>query len=136
MQSSRNEVLRYLGVDSDPVNWGWLSDKERFSFEAWNSDARLTAPMVRGDKLGNPSDSGDQLVGASWAFALGKAGDTLRGVDPSKVIVLGGSRMTTESQYAWAKLAKSVLGTDNVDAQLGERVVVDRRIGLAHPDRG
>jgi NADH-quinone oxidoreductase subunit G len=130
VQSSRNEVLRYLGVDSDPVNWGWLSDKERFSFEAWNSDARLTAPMVRGDKLGNPSDSGDQLVGASWAFALGKAGDALRGVDPSKVIVLGGSRMTTESQYAWAKLAKSVLGTDNVDAQLGDGPAAEVLLGL------
>ncbi len=120
VQSSRNEVLRYLGVDSDPVNWGWLSDKERFSFEAWNADARLTGPLVRGDKLGNPTDSGDQLVGASWALALRKAGDALRGVDPEKVIVLGGSRMTTESQYAWAKLAKAVIGTDNVDAQLGD----------------
>ena len=27
VQSSRNELLRYQGVDSDPVNWGWLCDK-------------------------------------------------------------------------------------------------------------
>ncbi|NIR39792.1 MAG: 2Fe-2S iron-sulfur cluster binding domain-containing protein, partial [Actinobacteria bacterium] len=32
VQSSRNRVLRLLGIDADPVNWGWLSDKERFSF--------------------------------------------------------------------------------------------------------
>ena len=120
VQSSRNEVLRYLGVDSDAVNWGWLSDKERFNFEAWNSEARLTGPLLRGDSLGNATDSGDQLVGASWAAALAKAGEALRGVDPEKVIVLGGARMTTESQYAWAKLAKAVIGTDNVDAQLGD----------------
>ena len=37
VQSSRNVVLRYLGVDNDAVNGGWLSDKERFSFEALNS---------------------------------------------------------------------------------------------------
>ncbi len=29
-------ALRYHGVDSDPVNWGWLCDKGRFGFEAVN----------------------------------------------------------------------------------------------------
>ena len=29
--------------------------------------------------------------------------------------VLGGARLTNEDAYAWAKLAKGVLGTDNVD---------------------
>ena len=38
VQSSRNELLRYQGVDSDPVNWGWLCDKGRFAFEAVNSE--------------------------------------------------------------------------------------------------
>ena len=30
--------LRYQGVDTDPVNWGWLCDRGRFDFEAVNSD--------------------------------------------------------------------------------------------------
>ena len=34
VQSSRNEILRYQGIDIDPVNWGWLCDKGRFGFEA------------------------------------------------------------------------------------------------------
>jgi NADH-quinone oxidoreductase subunit G len=46
IQSSRNEVLRYLGVDSDAVNWGWLTDRDRFSFEATMSEQRLTAPLM------------------------------------------------------------------------------------------
>ncbi|RZV47943.1 MAG: NADH dehydrogenase (quinone) subunit G [Acidimicrobiales bacterium] len=120
VQSSRNQVLRYLGVDSDPVNWGWLSDKERFSFEAWNSDARLTQPLLRGDSLGNPTDEGDQLVAGSWALALTKVAEALDGVEPERIAVFGGARMTNEGQYAWAKLIKSVLRTDNVDAQLGD----------------
>ena len=41
VQSSRDELLRYHGVDSDPVNWGWLCDQGRFDFEAVNSDDRL-----------------------------------------------------------------------------------------------
>ena len=43
IQSSRDEVLRYQGVDSDPVNWGWLCDRGRFNFEANKSDQRLGA---------------------------------------------------------------------------------------------
>ena len=130
VQSSRNEVLRYLGVDSDAVNWGWLSDKERFSFEAWNSDARVTSPLVRGDDLGNPSNSGAKLVASSWSMALRTAADALEGKDPSRVAFFGGSRMSNESQYAWAKFAKSVVGTDNVDAQVGDGIDPALVLGL------
>ena len=44
VQSSRNEILRYQGVDVDPVNWGWLCDKGRFGFESVNSADRLGCP--------------------------------------------------------------------------------------------
>src|SRR5690606_12531264 len=111
VQSSRNEVVRYLGVDVDPVNWGWLCDKGRFDFQAQNHEARLRAPLVR---------SGDDLVEASWGAALQQAVAALRDADPDRVAVLGGARLTNESAYAWAKLAKGVLGTDHVDAQLDD----------------
>ncbi|HAY66137.1 MAG TPA: NADH-quinone oxidoreductase subunit G, partial [Acidimicrobiaceae bacterium] len=32
VQSSRNELVRYLGVDIESVNHGWLCDKGRFNF--------------------------------------------------------------------------------------------------------
>ena len=62
IQSSRDELVRYQGVDSDPVNWGWLCDRGRFDFEAVNTDERLGAPLVRGE-------SG--LAETSWNGALG-----------------------------------------------------------------
>ena len=34
------------------------------------------------------------------------------------VALIGGARLTNEAAYAWAKLAKAVIGTDSVDAQL------------------
>ena len=34
--------------------------------------------------------------------------------------MLGGARGTNEDAYAWARLAKGVIGTDNVDAQIGD----------------
>ena len=120
VQSSRNVVLRYLGVDNDAVNWGWLSDKERFSFEALNSEARLTEPLMRGDDLGKLQRDGSQLVRATWAQALRAAAEAITVAGPDKVGVLGGARLSNESAYAWAKLMKGVVGTDNIDCQLGD----------------
>ncbi len=121
VQSSRNQVLRYMGVDSDPVNWGWLSDKERFSFEAFNNEDRVTEPLAR---------SGDELLPTSWGTALSAVGELLKTTDPSRIGFIGGSRLTNESQYAFVKLAKGVLGTDNVDAQLGDGLPAEVILGL------
>ncbi len=116
IDTSRNQVLRYRGVDSDPVNWSWLCDKGRFGFEAVNSEDRLTEPLVRGESK--------ELAPARWSAALDAAARALRSAldrsGPGGVAVLGGARLTNESAYAWAKLAKGVIGTDHVDAQLGD----------------
>ncbi len=121
LEASRNHVLRSQGVDIDPVNWGWLCDKGRFGFEAIEHDDRLVEPLVK---------KGDELIGASWAEALRVAGDALQKADPSAIGVLGGARLTNEAAYAWAKLAKGVLGTDNVDAQLGDGLPADVVVSL------
>ena len=39
--------------------------------------------------------------------------------------MLGGARLTNEAAYAWAKLAKAVIGTDHTDAQLGDGLPAD-----------
>ena len=116
VDASRNEVLRLVGVDSDPVNWSWLCDKGRFGFESIGSDARLSAPLVK--------DATGALAETRWADALTAAARAIKtGLDrsgPTGTAVIGGARLTNESQYAWAKLAKGVIGTDSVDAQLGD----------------
>jgi NADH-quinone oxidoreductase subunit G len=122
IDTSRDRVMRYAGVDVDPVNWGWLCDKGRFSFESVDADGRITEPMVR---------DGDVLRPARWAEALGQATEALRNASgPSSIAVIGGSRLTNEDAYAWAKLAKGVLGTDNVDAQLGDGLPAEVVLGL------
>ncbi len=121
VQSSRNEVLRLLGVDVDPVNWGWLCDKGRFGFEAVVSDERLREPLVR---------RGEQLTPARWGDALRGVADALRDAEPQRIGVLGGARLTNEDAYAWAKLAKGVLGTDNVDCQLADGLPAEAVLGL------
>jgi NADH-quinone oxidoreductase subunit G len=125
LQSTSNRVVRFLGVDSEPVNQGWLCDKGRYGYEWLHSDARVRAPMVR---------KGGELVEVSWPEALDAAAAGLRSAldasGPSSVAVLGGARGTNEDAYVWARLAKSVLGTDNVDAQLGDGLPAEVVLGL------
>ncbi|MBC8196158.1 MAG: molybdopterin-dependent oxidoreductase [Actinobacteria bacterium] len=130
VQSSRGRVLRFMGLDSDAVNWGWLSDRERFVFEAYDHPDRLTGPLLSGGAAGGQDPKGSTQVSATWADALGATAEALSGTDPDRIAVLGGSRLTNESQYAWAKLAKGILGTDNVDAQLGDGLPVEVLLGL------
>ncbi len=88
VQSSRNEILRYQGVDVDPVNWGWLCDKGRFGFGSVNSAERLGRPLVR--------QSGS-LTEVPWGVALSTAAEAIKAASPDKVAVLGGARLTNES---------------------------------------
>jgi NADH-quinone oxidoreductase subunit G len=125
LQSSSNRLIRHLGVDSEPVNHGWLCDKGRFGYEMIDNANRLGTPLVR---------KGGQLVEASWNEALGAAADGLRRVrdasGPQSIAVLGGARLANEDAYAWAKLAKGVLGTDNVDCQMGDGLPAEVVLGL------
>jgi NADH-quinone oxidoreductase subunit G len=125
LQSSTDRLVRKLGVDVDSVNQGWLCDKGRFDFEAVNSEDRLGSPLVR---------SGDELEPATWGAALQRAVDALAGAKErhgaGAVAVLGGARLTNEDAYAWSKFARTVLGTDNVDAQLGDGLPAEVVLGL------
>jgi NADH-quinone oxidoreductase subunit G len=129
VESSRDQLLRYQGIDDDAVNWGWMCDRGRFNFEAVASEDRLGAPLVR-----KPGDGGGELVEVSWAEAIDAAAAAIRdAIDsggPGAVAVLGGARGTNEDAYAWAKLAKGVIGTDHVDAQLGDGLPADAVFAL------
>jgi len=124
LQSSSNRLVRLLGVDSEPVNHGWLCDKGRYGFEYVHAPERVRAPMVRRD---------GELVETSWPEALDAAADGLsRAIDehgPSAVAVLGGARGSNEDAYAWARFAKGVLRTDNVDCQLDDGLPAEVVLG-------
>jgi len=126
-QSSSNRLIRYLGIDSDPVNQGWLCDKGRFSYEAIDHEERLGGPLMRTGGEG-------QLAECGWGEALDRVTRELRNVvdlhGPASVAVLGGARLTNEDAYAWAKLAKGVLGTDSVDCQMGDGLPAELVLGL------
>jgi NADH-quinone oxidoreductase subunit G len=108
VQSSRDQLLRFQGVDVESVNWGWLCDRGRFNFEAIESDHRLTAPLVRGDA---------GLVQTSWSSAMSIARQLIE--SSASIGLLGGARSTNEGAFAWAQLADAI-GIEHRDAQMGD----------------
>jgi NADH-quinone oxidoreductase subunit G len=110
VHSSRDELLRYQGVDIESVNWGWMCDRGRFNFEAIESDQRIANPLVRGEA---------GLAETSWNSAMSIAAQLLGDADAASIGLIGGARGTNEDAFAWAALADA-LGIERRDAQLGD----------------
>lgn len=113
--TSGNRLLRVLGVDSDPVNQGWLCDKGRYGLEFTAAPERLSTPLV--------SEGGVQRE-TSWPEALQTAAQLIqRAVElhgPDAVAVLGGSEMTNEDLFAWKRFVGDHLGSSLIDTTLGD----------------
>ncbi len=111
VESSQNEIVRISGVDNDPTNQGWLSDKDRFIYEHVHSSERLTTPLVR-DR--------DGFREASWGEAIGLVAERLGATPGAAVAGIGGARATNEDAYAFSKFMRSIVVTPHVDAQLDD----------------
>jgi NADH-quinone oxidoreductase subunit G len=102
----RGKVMRRLAANDPEVNEEWLCDKGRFGFRYAQRPERLTHPLVR--------DAGGELVPAGWPEALAAAAAGLTAAH-GRAAVLAGGRLTVEDAYAYAKFARVVLGTNDVD---------------------
>ena len=123
VQSSGNRLTRILGVDSDPVNHGWLCDKGRFTLDSIDGNEHATDILSAATRIDSPLVRRDGvLTPVSWGEALAQAAALLRaGADvPGGVGAIGGASLTNESAFAWERLLRGVLGTDNIDAQYGD----------------
>ncbi len=104
----RGKVMRRLAGDDPEVNEEWNCDKGRWGFQYATAFDRITTPMVK-DRTG-------VLREASWPEALARAAEGLRAAkDALGVGVLTGGRLTAEDAYAYAKFARVVLGTNDID---------------------
>jgi len=105
----RGKVLRRLAGDDPAVNEEWNCDKGRWGFQYATAFDRITTPMVKDETTG-------VLREASWPEALSRAAEGLRAAkDAQGVGVLTGGRLTAEDAYAYAKFARVVLGTNDID---------------------
>ena len=111
VQSSQNEIVRINGVDNEPTNLGWLSDKDRFCFEYINSVHRLRTPFIK---------EGGEFREASWGEALDLVAERFGEMIGTEVAGIGGARSTNEEAFAFGKFLRTVVVTPHIDSQLDD----------------
>ncbi|OYY92627.1 MAG: NADH-quinone oxidoreductase subunit G [Hydrogenophilales bacterium 28-61-23] len=111
-----NKVFRVVPRENEAVNECWIADRDRYSYEALNSDARLIQPMLR--EGGKP---GGKWVDASWQAALEHVAQRLAAIRESQgASAIGGlasPHQTLEELYLFTKLLRG-LGSENIDHRL------------------
>jgi formate dehydrogenase major subunit len=93
-----------------PANGISTCVKGKFGWDYVNSPERLTTPLIR---------EGDRFRDASWGEALALVARRLREIrdqhGPDSIGLIASSKCTNEEAYLMQKLARAVIGTNNVD---------------------
>ena len=108
----RGEAMRVVPRENEAVNECWLADRDRFSYEALNTDARLTRPMIR--RNGRWEETDWQTAMEFTAAGLRKA---VSAHGAGQVGALAAPTATLEEFYLLGKLMRA-LGSSNVDHRL------------------
>ncbi|MDO8278288.1 MAG: NADH-quinone oxidoreductase subunit NuoG, partial [Burkholderiaceae bacterium] len=112
VQVKNNTVMRVVPLENEAVNECWIADRDRFSYEALNSDERLTRPMLK---------QGGQWNEVDWQTALEYVANGLKQVKSehgaASIGVLASAHSSVEELYLAGALARG-LGSDNIDHRL------------------
>ncbi|MFO1283444.1 MAG: NADH-quinone oxidoreductase subunit NuoG [Burkholderiales bacterium] len=106
VQVKGDRVLRVLPLDNEAVNECWISDKDRFSYEALGSDERLRSPRVK---------QGGEWRDVDWATALDVVAQGLKSISEKhgsgSLGVLASPHSTLEELGLAARLARGLGGS-------------------------
>ncbi len=109
VQVKHDNVMRVLPRENEAVNECWISDKERFSYQALHSDERLTRPMVK---------QGGEWKEVDWNVALDYVAHGLKDVarehGGDALAALAAQSSTVEELFLLGKVMKG-LGSGNID---------------------
>ncbi len=112
VQVKHDKVLRVLPLENEDVNECWLSDKDRYSYEALNSDSRLKKPMLK--QCGEWRE-------VDWQTALEFIGTDIKRVvrehGAAALGALASPHATLEELYLLQKFVRGA-GSDSVDCRL------------------
>ncbi|HEB87817.1 MAG TPA: NADH-quinone oxidoreductase subunit G [Gammaproteobacteria bacterium] len=126
----RNKVMRVLPRENNGINECWLSDRDRFSYTALDSDDRLTQPMIK---------QGDDWKAVDWPTALNYAVEGLKTVinkyDARHLGALVSPSSTLEEMYLLQKLMRG-LGCDNIEHRLRQQDFSSDTASGAYPVLG
>jgi len=112
VQVKNHRVMRVVPFENEAINECWLSDKDRFSYEALNSPERLTAPMIKQGGEWKPVDwqTALEFVARGLTDVVGKHGGGAVGA-------LVSPHATYEELVLAGRLLRG-LGSDNIDFRL------------------
>ncbi|MES2398963.1 MAG: NADH-quinone oxidoreductase subunit NuoG [Pseudomonadota bacterium] len=112
IQVKSNKVMRVVPLENEAVNECWIADRDRFSYEALNSDERLTSPMLK---------QGGEWKIVDWQTALEYVANGLKQIKADhgaeSIGTLASPHSTLEELYLAASLMRG-LGSDNIDYRL------------------
>ncbi|SFU86852.1 NADH dehydrogenase subunit G [Pseudoduganella namucuonensis] len=112
VQVKNGKVMRVLPLENDAVNECWISDKDRFSYEALDSDERLTQPMLK---------QGGEWKEVDWQTALEYVAHGLKNIKhehgADAIASYATAHSTVEELHLLQKLTRA-LGSENVDFRL------------------
>ncbi|MCD6667154.1 MAG: NADH-quinone oxidoreductase subunit NuoG [Hydrogenophaga sp.] len=112
VQVKNHKVMRVVPLENDAVNECWIADRDRFSYEAVNSEERLTQPMLK---------QGGQWQTVDWQTALEYVAHGLKCVKDkhgAQAIGLLASPHSTVEELALAGALVRGLGSQNIDSRL------------------
>ena len=115
VQVKGDVVKRVLPFDNEDVNECWISDKERFSYEALNGGERLLKPMLK---------QGGQWQEVEWNVALDYVAHGLRSIAKDhggdQIAMAVSPHATLEEMHLGGRIMRS-LGSDNIDFRLRQQ---------------
>lgn len=105
-------VFRVNGRFDNQVNHGNLCVKGRFGYDYIHAPDRLHQPLLRAERSAS-------LVPTTWTQALDTVAARLRHIrdtyGPDSIAFLTSAKCTNEENYLLQKMARAVIGTNNVD---------------------
>ncbi|NIF83892.1 NADH-quinone oxidoreductase subunit G [Comamonas sp. Tr-654] len=112
VQVKNHKVMRVVPFENEEVNECWIADRDRFSYEALNSDERLTKPMLK---------QGGEWKEVDWQTALEYVANGLQQIKnnhgASAIGALVSPHSTVEELFLAGKLVRGI-GSDNIDYRL------------------
>ena len=112
VQVKNNKVMRVVPLENEEVNECWIADRDRFSYEALNSDERLTNPMLK---------QGGVWKSVDWQTALEYVANGLKQISADHGAASIGALVSPHSTLEELHLAGALmrgLGSQNVDYRL------------------
>lgn len=112
VQVKNHKVMRVVPFENEEVNECWIADRDRFSYEALNSEERLTKPMLK---------QGGVWKEVDWQTALEYVANGLQQIKndhgASAIGTLVSPHSTLEELYLAGKLVRGI-GSENIDYRL------------------